>query len=199
MGHTVTPAALGPCSILASTGSGQWIPALALLGAACLILGLALVTRSHGRLPLAAVLVLALLGCAVGAAFSAAVPAHAASGCVASDNTVTIIQTSTMAGLVPGLAPVPIHGIVINNSSDSAQVSSVVVSIVGISKASAAPSGTCGAGDYVILAPRMPVDRIVVAHGAVVFAGAAIGFTHTARNQDACQGAVVQLKYDLVP
>ena len=48
------------------------------------------------------------------------------------DNSLTITQTSVMAGMAPGIDPVPIAGIVTNNGADSTYIYLVDVEITGV-------------------------------------------------------------------
>jgi hypothetical protein len=100
-----------------------------------------------------------------------------------------------MAGLRPGVAPADIFGRVTNSSADSTYVTTVTVSIVSVTLAAGAPSGTCTAADYVVADPIMTVNKPLPAHSAVTFAGATIGFANSASVQDACKRATIHLHY----
>jgi hypothetical protein len=108
---------------------------------------------------------------------------------------VTVTQTSPLLGLAPGVAPVPITALVTNTSSETVQITAVVVEITSVTLASDAAPGTCGPSDYVVSGARMAVGRTLDAGQSVAVNGASIGFRSTGVNQDACQRAVVQLAY----
>jgi hypothetical protein len=112
---------------------------------------------------------------------------------------VTLIQTSAMENLAPGIPPVIITGLIINNGTEEVSVTAVDVKITSVIRAIGAAPGVCGASDYVLLDTRMPVGRTVAAEGGTtIFSGASIGFNNTSTNQDACQGATVSLLYTTV-
>ncbi len=114
-------------------------------------------------------------------------------------NSLTVVQTSIMEGLAPGIAPVAITGLITNNGSDSTFVSAVEVEITSVTRASESVAGICGPSDYTLLDARMPVGRTLDADGgATPFAGASIGFNNKSTNQDACQRATVHLTYTTV-
>jgi len=115
-------------------------------------------------------------------------------------NSISVIQTSTLEGLAPGVAPVAITGLIINNGPDSTVIAAVDVEITAVTRAFDAAPGSCGPSDYVLLNPRMMVGRTLAASGGSTnFAGASIGFNDTTANQDACQRATVTLLYTAVP
>jgi hypothetical protein len=112
------------------------------------------------------------------------------------ENSLTITQTSTMDNLAPGADPKAITGLVVNNGPDDTFITAVAVDIVGVVRAAGAPAGTCDASDYALVGVRMPVGRALAPFGgSTPFAGASIGFNNKSTNQDACQGATVQLRY----
>lgn len=124
----------------------------------------------------------------------AATPDSAAANPAA--ESLTVVQTSVMTGLAPGVAPVAIVGLITNNGPNPVEVTVVEVTITSVTPALDAAPGVCGPSDYVLLNARMPVDRTIEAGGgSTEFSGASIGFTTTSTNQDACQRATVQLLY----
>ena len=106
----------------------------------------------------------------------------------------TVVQTSVVTGLAPGVAPVAIIGLITNNGPNPVEVTVVEVTITSVTPALDAAPGVCGPSDYVLLNARMPVNRTIEAGGgSTQFSGASIGFITT--SQDACQRATVQLLY----
>jgi len=114
----------------------------------------------------------------------------------AAAESLTVVQTSVVTGLAPGVAPVAIVGLITNNGPNPVEVTVVEVTITSVTPALDAAPGVCGPSDYVLLNARMPVNRTIEAGGgSTEFSGASIGFITTSANQDACQRATVQLLY----
>jgi hypothetical protein len=185
------------CLPVASTG----LPVFALLSLAGIfllagLLSLVLARSPRGRLAIVAVVLMLVSGgvaSALGGARSvrAATPACSA----AATSALLISQSSILTGLAPGVAPVVITGVIVNNSSHRVTITRVTVSITSVTAMPTAARGRCDASDYVLLRPTMSVDRILAPGGSVRFGGAAIGFRDEAVNQDACQRARVALRY----
>ncbi len=196
--------------VLADTGFGGSVLLVLVVGLVGLVLGLGMVLRARrGRGREAVGLTAVILVLAAGATLAhAPSPASAApSACESStetpsapeDNSLSLTQTSVMVDLAPHRAPVPITGLVVNNGADSTFVTAVRVEIVGVTRAPGSAAGPCDASDYVLLAPRMSVGRTLGPWGgSSTFSGASIGFANKSSNQDACQGATVQLGYRTV-
>jgi hypothetical protein len=188
-----------PCTDLAFTGSGPVL--LQLLGAiAVVLIGLVLVLRGRrrrARVALGAALFVLLIGAAV--VIPAAHDSAQAACTTSAANSLTIRQTSTMSGLMPGRAPQAITGLVTNNGSDDTVIVAIEVSIASVTKAAGAVAGTCDASDYVLLAPRMNIGATLAPGGSTTFSGASIGFSNGPANQDACKGATVNLTYTTLP
>lgn len=109
-------------------------------------------------------------------------------------NSLTITQTSVVAGLEPGSPPVDISGTVTNNSDDDTYIGDIEVSLVAVTVAPGTV-GTCGIADFEVFNPVMPVDAALAPHATLTFAGASIGLVDATWNQDACQDATVELLY----
>ena len=157
--------------------------------------------EGRGRRRLVA-LVLALL--LLGAAFvltvvlthpGTPIPAPGAATAQTDDPLLHVVQTSTMAGLAPGVAPVAISGRVVNDGANGTFVTDVEVEITSVTTKSDSPDGPCVVSDYQAVDVRMPVGRTLAPGGSASFAGASIGFRAATHNQDACQGATVHLRY----
>jgi len=154
--------------------------------------------RRRGTAVIASLMIVTILGAII--TFPPGAPAYAeTSDCGTALNSLTVTQTSTMEGLAPGLAPVPITGLVVNNGPDSTYLAAVEVEITSVTTRPGTDAGTCDAGDYHLLDTRMPVGRTMDPGGSVPFAGASIGFMNKPVNQDACQQAVVHLLYTAKP
>ena len=124
---------------------------------------------------------------------SASSPTPSAS--LAAPSLLTIVQTSTVSGLGPGIAATVITGTITNHAMTTTVVAAVTVSIAAVTKASLAATGSCDASDYVLLDPVMTVGQSLAPGGSASFAGAEIGFSDKPVNQDACQNAVISLNY----
>jgi hypothetical protein len=216
------------CEPLAYTGGGR-LDLLLAIAISCLAAGglLLLMTRRRGRAVTVALLLL-VCGAAVSITggtptgamaadcppaanslpaadpLSPADPQSAANPQSAADpqsaaNSLTVSQTSVMDGLAPGIAPVAITGVVINNGADSTDIIAVDVEITGVITHPGAVPGPCDPSDYVLLDARMPVGRTLDPGGSTPFAGASIGFNDKSTNQDACKGATIQLLYTANP
>ena len=188
------------CTPLAATGLDADIGLIVVLAIGLLVAGatLVLVIRRRDRTMTAVLMVAVIIGAAI--AVSPSTAAHAArSGCASPDNTLTVIQTSIMEGLGPGIAPSPIAGSVTNNGQDSTYITEVRVEIISVTRMPDALPGTCDASDYTLLAPLMPVGRTVASGESTTFTGASIGFADKSANQDVCKNAVIHLLYTANP
>jgi len=187
------------CDLLPRTGPDVDLGLLLILAIACLVAGAVFLLMARRRHRVSAALVLIL---AVGAAMapSSGTPAAAATAeCATSDNSLTVTVTSTMEGLAPGIAPVPITGLVANNGTDSTYITAVTVEITSVTADPGAPAGACGVGDYLLLDTTMAVGKYLGPGGSAPFDGASIGFADKATNQDACQHATVHLLFTANP
>jgi hypothetical protein len=178
------------CDDLSYTGLP--LAALLTLGGVCLIAGLLLLIVARSRRGRTAAIAIALL---LGAGLAAGGTGES-SAQLAQPACTTITQTSPLNGLAPSIAPAPITGRIVNDGPDNVFVTAITVSIGSVTKAPDSIEGNCDASDYILLATTMPVDRML-GHGDFAdFAGASIGFNDKSTNQNACQGAVVGLRYD---
>lgn len=187
------------CDPLAYTGSGAQLGPLLILGIVCLLTGavVILLTRRRGRVVTAA-LILLIAGSAMMVTIARPSTALAAD-CPPVNNSLTIVQTSVMVGLAPGIAPVAITGRVINNGADSTFIDAVEVEITGVITDPGATPGACDASDYVLLDTRMRVGRTLGPGGFTEFTGASIGFSNKSTNQDSCKNATLALLYTANP
>lgn len=179
------------CVELADTGG----PVLSLLaaGVAALALGVALVVlvrRRRSRVAAGLALLLVCVAVSTGLAANASAEPYCPP-----QNQLTITQTSVLTGLAPGAPPAPITGVIHNRGDRSPVITAVTVSISNVEKAAGAAAGPCDASDYTLIAPRMPLGRALAPDESAPFSGASIGFNNKSVNQDACQGARVDLRY----
>ena len=111
----------------------------------------------------------------------------------------TANQSTTLSAMYPGDSAQTISGNFDNSNSGPVYVSTVTVSISGVTKAVGAPAGTCDATDFTLANAAMTVGGEVpsgLAKGS--FTGATIKFNDKpTTNQDACKGATVSLSYTI--
>jgi hypothetical protein len=112
---------------------------------------------------------------------------------------ITVVQTSTISNVAPGVAAQTLSGNFNNGNSGPVYVNTVTVSISGVTKAAGAPAGTCDASDFTLANTTMVVGTEVPAGtGTGSWTGATLAFNNkTSVNQDACQGATVNLTYTI--
>jgi hypothetical protein len=111
---------------------------------------------------------------------------------------ITVHQTGpAITNLRPGGTAQILSGNFDNSDASPVYVTSVTVSIASVTKAVGAPSGTCDNTDYTLTGATMAVGVEIpagLAKGA--WTGATIAFNDKAAvNQNACQGATVNLSY----
>jgi LPXTG-motif cell wall-anchored protein len=186
------------CDPLPDTGAPTTL-LLAVVAVVCLVAGTLLVTRAR-RERVGPVVLLALLIMAAAYATLSGAPAQAASaGCESSrsdgPDSLSITQTSVLAGLRPQAGPLTITGRVTNDSDDDTYITAVSVTMTSVIKAPHATAGTCDVSDYVLADRSMPVGEALGPHESLTFSGATIGFSNKSVNQDACKGATIQLRY----
>jgi hypothetical protein len=186
------------CITVANTGFP--FDRFVLIAAICLAAGALLLLLGWAHRRGRAVGVVALVVLAVGASVIAGASAANAQRCgpssgSGSGSSLTIVQTSTNIGLAPAVQPAGVTGRVTNRGSADVYVDSITVGIVAVVKTAGASAGDCKASDYVVTRPTMILRRTLHPSESATFGGAAIGFLSTASNQDACQGALVRLRF----
>lgn len=181
---------LTPPSDLSYTGFP--LAAVLTLGGGCLLGGVLLLVLARNRRGRTAALAVALL--LLSAALSASSPGESSAE-PTNASCITITQTSPLTGLAPGIAPAAITGKITNHWADTIFVTTVTVSIASVTKAPGSRDGTCDASDFLLARPGMPVGVTIEPGGSADVTGASIGFNNKSVNQDACQGATVELHY----
>jgi LPXTG-motif cell wall-anchored protein len=177
---------------LPNTGVDPQVWMVAGLALVVVLVGAVILARRHRTVVAAALLIVVGVSLVV----LPAAPARAdGPHCSSTPAAVGVVQTSVMAGLAPGIAPVPIEGLVENIGTARIHVIAVDVEITSVSTREGMADGPCDATDYVIRDTHMPVDRSLDAGRTTPFAGASIGFSDKPTRQDACQNATVHLLY----
>lgn len=107
---------------------------------------------------------------------------------------IVVVQTSTITGMGPGIAAQTLSGNFDNSSDGPSYVDTVTVVVDGTDQAG------CTADDYTITGSPMTVaDEVAAGDAQGAWTGATIAFLNDpTRNQDACQGATVDLTYLIV-
>ncbi len=107
----------------------------------------------------------------------------------------TVNQDSVLTVMAPGSAAQTLSGD-FTNTDAPVYVTSVTAEVGHVTEAVGAPAGSCDATDFVIDNAVMPVG-IEVEKGTNVesWGGAQISFLDKAVDQDACQGATVEIDY----
>ena len=111
-------------------------------------------------------------------------------------NALTVVQTSTISGLAPGLPAQTLGGNFNNPNSGPVYVASVTASIASVTDAGGNAIVGCDTSDYTLANATMTVGAEVpsgTAKGS--WTGATLAFNNKASNQDACKLAVVHLSY----
>ena len=151
------------------------------------------------RKTLGAVVTIVAVAVAGTAAYAYWTAGGSGSGSGTAGSTVGVIprQTTTLAPMYPGDSAQVISGNFDNANDGPGFGTSVTASIATVTKAPAAPAGTCDATDFTLASPVMNVGAQVPAGtGKGSFTGATIHFNNKAAvNQDACQNATVTLSY----
>lgn len=156
--------------------------------------------------PLYAVAVLTagvLVGGGLAAAYWTTTGTGTGTGSVGTDAGVTVVQNSTVSGLVPGGAAQAIDFTVTNSSASSP------VTISDVTVGFGAFAAGCSAADFTLTQPSKPSGGtpVVIAGGASTAfvsaaggtathgTGATIAMNNTASNQNACKLSTVNLTY----
>jgi hypothetical protein len=149
-----------------------------------------------------------MVGTGIGVAYwtttSDPAPATAAAGTA---QKVTIAQIGTVTGLAPGGTAQGINVRVTNPATFPQRVTSITVTIDSVNLAPSPPSGDidglCPASEFAITpgTPTIslaPATTIAAGANADFLSAATIALTDTNQNQNACQGATVNLSLQVV-
>jgi hypothetical protein len=110
---------------------------------------------------------------------------------------VTVVQTSTPAGLAPGAPAQPLSGTFTNPNNAAVWINSVSVSISDVVDSGGTSLGSaCDADDYTISGSPIAIGAEVLADDTSTWSGATIAFNNKPGvDQNACKGATVELAY----
>ena len=84
---------------------------------------------------------------------------------------VTVVQTSTVSGLAPGLGAQTLSGTFTNPNTGPVYVGTVTVSISSVVKAAGAPAGTCNDTDYTLSNNPLTYNAEVLANDTSTWTG----------------------------
>jgi len=127
-----------------------------------------------------------------GAAFAYWTNAGSGAGNAETGTNVAIVvnQTSTVAGMAPGVAAQPLSGNFDNANSGPVYVAAVTATVTGTDKTG------CGATDYTIGGTATVATQVPAGTGVGSWSGLTIQFNNkTGVNQDACKNAIVSIAY----
>jgi hypothetical protein len=144
------------------------------------------------------VALVAALVVAGGAAFAWWTAGGSGTGSASTGNVsaLTVVQTSTITGLAPGLPAQTLSGKFNNPNSGPVYVTSVTASIASVTDTNGDPIVGCNNTDYTLASATMSVgSEIATGNAQGSWSGATLAFNNKPSNQDACKGAVVHLAY----
>jgi hypothetical protein len=126
-----------------------------------------------------------------GAAFAYWTQSGSGTGSAANGTTVpiTVNQTSTISGLAPGLAPVPLSGNFDNPNPSAVYVGSVSATVTATSVVGCLP------GDYVIGGTAPVNTEVASGTGVGSWTGLNVKLTDTGVSQNLCKGATITISY----
>jgi len=111
---------------------------------------------------------------------------------------VTVVQTSTVAGMAPGDSAQTLSGTFTNPNAGPVYVGTVTASIASVTKDVGAVAGTCDATDYTLASATITYNAEVLANDTSTWTGPTIKFNNKAStNQDPCKNATVNLAYTI--
>ncbi len=103
---------------------------------------------------------------------------------------VTVLQTSEVTGMGPGVAAQALSGNFTNSNGGPVYVAAVTATVAGTDKAG------CTAADYTIAGTATVAAQVPAGTGVGSWSGLTIQFNNKANaNQDACKNAVVTIAY----
>ncbi|SOE72266.1 hypothetical protein SAMN06296378_2435 [Salinibacterium xinjiangense] len=183
------------------TGTDLPIAAVIVIAAVVVAVGIAMLVSSRRRKRAIAVvgllLILTVVLATIAAFPSRVQAAEPSSKCVGSTNSISVTQTSAIAGMGPGSAAAPVTGFVTNGGATPVALDRICVTISGTSM-SRGISEACPAIDFSITGNWMPIKAMLASGESVPFAGAFIRFLDQNNNQDTCKNAALHLGFDLI-
>jgi hypothetical protein len=142
-------------------------------------------------------LALVVLTAAVAYAYWTNTGTGSGSASAGSNTSITVKQTSSVAGLYPGGPAVTLAGNFDNPNAGAVFVHQVAATLSSVSGGSANPSlPACTTDDFSLAGGPVTVDAEVPAGtGVGAWSGITVRLLNTGANQDNCKGATVHISY----
>jgi hypothetical protein len=119
-----------------------------------------------------------------------------ATGTTGTGTGVTVAQSGTITGMVPGGTAQAVNFVITNPASTPQYITSVAVGFVNVT---ATVGGTvvtgCGAADFTLVQPTAIGANVAAGNTTYAPSGATIAMNNLATNQDACKSGVVNLSF----
>jgi hypothetical protein len=115
------------------------------------------------------------------------------SATVGTSTAVTVVQTGTIAALTPGSTPQAINFTITNPAATNQTISSVAISITGVTGPNITGSLPCTAADFDLVQPNATYGDLTPGAHPYSPSGATLQLLNTASNQDGCKNATVAL------
>jgi hypothetical protein len=145
---------------------------------------------------LALATVAALAVCGIAYAYWTTSGSGTGSGATGTNTAVTVAQTSTISGLVPGGDPQAVDFTITNPSSTPQYVTTVAVSISSVSGLNITAAHPCDASDFTLVQPTASYGDLAPGDTAYSLSGSTLKLKDTATNQDGCKNATVHLAFN---
>jgi hypothetical protein len=154
-------------------------------------------SRFTRRRKITAVTVLAFLVVA-GAAFAYWTTTGSGTGAATTgaSSAVSVAQTGTVTGLVPGGAAQAVNFTITNPKTTPQRVATVTVAIASITNITGGtPATGCTTADFTLVQPTAINTDLAAGATAFVPSGATLAMIDSASNQDGCQNVTVNLTF----
>jgi hypothetical protein len=152
---------------------------------------------------IAALSIVAALALAAGVyAFFTSGGSGTGSAGVGTASAVTVHQTTTVSGLLPGGPSVALAGNFDNAGPGAvklAAVTAAVASVTPLAGHTANGKPDCTTGDFEVTGTSTDPGSIAVGTGIGAWSGLSVAMKETGLNQDNCQGASIAITYTAVP
>jgi hypothetical protein len=147
-----------------------------------------------------AVIAVVALGGTAAMAYWTTTGSGTGSAAAGTTQTLTVRQTSSVAGLYPGGPSVDLSGNFYNPNVGPAHVTTVTAGAITVTKAVGAPAGSCDGTDFQITGTGTVVDSSVPASATATdyqgsWSGLSISMVNASTNQDGCKGATLSIAY----
>jgi hypothetical protein len=112
---------------------------------------------------------------------------------VGTSSLVTVAQDGTITALTPGSPPQPINFTITNTALTKQTISSVLVTITGVTGPNITGALPCAAADFDLVQPTATYGDLTPGPHTYSPSGATLQLKNTASNQDGCKNATVAL------